>query len=76
MGWDLVRIGSALHVRFNLPVMDWEGLLDAIRSNLDPRPSGIVIPEELEGASRFEADMLKLLLVILAASAVPLLPPG
>jgi hypothetical protein len=76
MSWYLTRIGSALHVRFGLPVTDWEGLLDAIRGNLDPKPTAIVIPEELEGASRFDADMLKLLLVILAASAVPLLPPG
>jgi hypothetical protein len=35
-----------------------------------------VLPEVLDGATRFDADMLKLLWVILAAAGIAILPPG
>jgi len=76
MSWGLRRIGSALHVRIEAPVADWEAVLDGVQANLDPKPSAIVLPEVLDGATHFDAEMLKLLGVILAAAGIAILPPG
>jgi len=77
MPWSVQRIGSALHVEVSDPMSGrWEALMDEIHANLDPRPLAIHIPSKMPGATKTDADMLKMLWDALGSLGIPLLPPA
>jgi hypothetical protein len=77
MPWSVERTGSALHVHVTSPMTgEWEALMDAIQSALDPRPLAIHIPSKMPDATRTDSDMLKMLWDALGSQGIPLLPPA
>jgi hypothetical protein len=61
MAWSFERLGSTLKLRIDLPVDDWEALLDEVHQEMRGDVSSVAIPEVLPGASSCEADLLELL---------------
>jgi hypothetical protein len=61
MAWAVRRTGSKLQVDIQLPVDDWEAVLDGVRDRIRPDVTSIVVPRELPGASATEATLLRLL---------------
>jgi hypothetical protein len=41
MPWTVERAGTAVHVRIELPVDDWEDLYDAIKTEMEQKTSEI-----------------------------------
>jgi hypothetical protein len=76
MPWAVERAGTAVQVRIELPVDDWEDLYDAIKTEIAQETSEITIPVELPGASRTCANMLEILRRALADTGIPLAPPS
>ena len=75
MPWAVERAGTAVHVRIELPVDDWEDLYDAIKTEIAQDTSEIAIPIELPQARRVDANMLEMLRRVLADTGIPLVPP-
>jgi hypothetical protein len=61
MAWSFERIGSTLKLRIELPVDDWEALLDGVHQEMGGDVSSVAIPRVLAGSSSSEADLLELL---------------
>jgi len=76
MPWAVERAGTAVHVRIELPVDDWEDLYDAIKTEMAQETSEITIPVELPRARRVDANMLEMLRRVLADAGIPLAPPS
>jgi hypothetical protein len=76
MPWAVERAGTAVQVRIELPVDDWEDLYDAIKTEMAQETSEIAIPLELPRARRVDANMLEMLRRVLADSGIPLVSPS
>ena len=75
MPWTVERAGTAVLVRIELPVQDWEDLYEAIRKEIAQKTSEITIPAELPRARRIDANMLEMLRRVLADTGIPLASP-
>jgi hypothetical protein len=76
MPWSVERAGSVVYVRIEVRITDWEDLFNAIQAELDGKVTRIVIPTELPGSSRTEANMLEMLHRLLIETGVPVVPPS
>jgi hypothetical protein len=75
MPWAVERTGTAVQVRIELPVDDWEDLYDAIKTEIAQDTSEIAIPVELPQARRVDANMLEMLRRVLADTGISLVSP-
>jgi hypothetical protein len=77
MPWSIERTGSALHVTISVPMDgEREPLMDEVQANLAPKPLAIHLPSKIEGATKTDGDMLKVLWDALGSLGIPLLPPN
>jgi hypothetical protein len=77
MPWTVERHGSALHIEISVPMNgEWEPLMDEVQVSLAPKPLAIHLPSKIEGATKNDRDMLKVLWDALRALEIPLLPPN
>jgi hypothetical protein len=76
MPWEIQREASALHVRIELPMTgQWEAVMDEVQSSLKQTPKAVYLPARLSGASRTDADMLKILWQRVTDLGIPILSP-
>jgi hypothetical protein len=76
MPWRVERHGSFLDITITAPMSredEWEALMAAIHENLEPTPSAITLPAEIEGASEMDRKMLGMLWNVLGCFKVPLI---
>jgi hypothetical protein len=76
MPWQVERDASALSIDISAPMEgEWEALMEAVDAQLEPTPLAVHLPSRLEGGTKMDADVLKLLWHGLASLGIPLLPP-
>ena len=73
MTWSITRDGSTVHLDIQMPVEDWDEVMDSVQAALEPRPTAVVLPSVIEGATAADAQMLTILWDALASVAVPLI---
>ena len=76
MPWSVERTRSAVNVHITMPMAgEWEPLMDEIHDSIGkPKPLAIHLPSKVPGATKTDADMLKLLWDALGSLGIPLLP--
>jgi hypothetical protein len=58
-------------------VGEWERLMDEIQANIGaPPPVAIHLPSRIDGATKTDSDILKMLWDALGSLGIPLLPPA
>ncbi len=77
MPWKIQREASAVRVQIEAPMGgEWERLMDEIQATLQPVPLAVYLPSKVQGGTKTDADMLKILWQSLVDLGIPILNPN